>query len=146
MEISTRKEKMIEAIIKDDPSLIPAPVSREEMMLASMAKVTCEGNGGGGIKTAIFRNEHFDEYMGGDETAYSTDLECVNMTREEMIQTIESGQPVDYIIIHYGDSGVGLIVGRPQEPRIEWYPEKNELRIAGAGYWFPNGYIGDLAE
>lgn len=102
--------------------------------------------GGGGIKTAIFRNEHFDEYMGGDETAYSTGLECVNMTREEMIQTIESGQPVDYIILSYGDSGVGLIASRPREPRIEWYPEKNELRIAGAGYWFPNGYIGDLAE
>lgn len=44
MEIhgTNRKEKMIEAIIKNDPSLIPTPASREEALLAAMAKDSCE--------------------------------------------------------------------------------------------------------
>lgn len=102
--------------------------------------------GGGGIKTAIFRPKQFDEFVAGDENAYNTSLECVNMTRDEVIQTLMSGQPVDYIIIRYGDSGSGLIVSRPAEPKIEWYPAKDELHIGDVGYWFTNGAIDYPAE
>ena len=94
MEIATRKEKMIEAILKDDPSLIPVPVSREEMLLASMAVATCEGGGGGGVTVYSYSSHRLRD--NDTNTAISF---------EELASALEKGP------IYVNDSGhLGLVV------------------------------------
>lgn len=143
MEIATRKEKMIEAIIKDDPSLIPTPVSREEMMLASMAKVTCDGNGGGGIKTAIIKQVGYDAYLNGELTSEpdeSWKYECVNMTRDEAIQIIMNGEQLDVVVYEYefSSSGGGWR-GSVRYPGVRYRPGNDNMEVIDLGGWYDDG-------
>ena len=72
--------------------------------------------------------------------SYNSALACVNMTRNEAIQTIMSGQPLNVVYLKYTDN---------RGFRSEWYsgsnicynPETDELLVNEEEFWNANNEL-----
>lgn len=133
-------------IERGKPTEVPYPVyERLQLMLAwdQTPPVQVPQSSDGGIKTAIFKQVGYDETMADpDGDYYQTAYVCDNMTRDEAIQTIMSGQPLDVIYMAYGDNR-GFRTHRDYGEGIGYNPDTNVLFVGESWLWGENNKIVD---
>lgn len=103
---------------------------------------------GGGIKTAIFKQGGLDGLLAGETVDYTTSLFCKNMTRDEAIQTIMSGEPLDVIYITYegAEDSISSIGVRRINDCINYNILKDRLYVDNGAIWMEDGELAWPAE
>lgn len=69
----------------------------------------CDSGSGGGIKTAIIKQDGYDNALAGIATTASEEIfsyTCLNMTYEEARQIMLAGEPLSILIMDYNNFGV----------------------------------------
>lgn len=138
-------------IERGKPTKVPYPVyERLQLMLAfdqtPPAKVP--QSSGGGIKTAIFKQGGLDGLLAGETVDYTTSLFCKNMTRDEAIQTIMSGEPLDVIYMTYegAEDSISSIKVRRINDCIDYNILKDKLYVGNGAIWMEDGELAWPAE
>lgn len=74
-------------------------------------RVSGDGLGGGGIKTAIIKSSDYDNALAGVQTALAgaVTFECINMTFEEAYETMMKGEPLAAHVMLVSNSVFGTL-------------------------------------
>lgn len=92
------------------------------------------------VKTAIFKFACYDDYLAGNTDTFNNTFVCTNMTRDEAIQTIMRGQPLDIVYLRYDDSR-GFCTDRASDSGLAYNPRTDELSVGNDYFWNANNEL-----